>query len=275
MRNGKKPRPSHLDRLHAAGGKVAPIRPSAGAEPGRALFKYARTGLPWVTLKGAISLDGRIATSTGASRWITGAASRRCTHRLRNQVDAILVGANTARKDNPRLTVRLAKKSKKSPVRIVLDSHLRLPSALRLFSPVKKPRTVVATVEALESRKARALIERGVEVWRVGSRRGRVDLENLLRRLGQEGLIHLLVEGGSEVNTAFLRAGLADELVLFVAPKLLGSDGIPWVRGLSVPSVARALRLSHLSAERCGEDLVLRALVAPPSLARGVPPTQV
>src|SRR5262249_15997992 len=82
-------------------------------------------------------------------------------------------------------------------------------------------------------------------------RRGRVDLEKLLRRLGQQGLIHLLVEGGSEVNTAFLRAHLADELVLFVAPKLIGSDGIPWVRGLSVPSMARALRLSHLSAERC------------------------
>jgi len=275
VRNGKKPRASQLKRWHAAGGKIAAIRPAADPEPSRALLKYARTGLPWVTLKGAISLDGRIATATGASRWITGAASRRCTHRLRSQVDAILVGANTARNDDPRLTVRLAGKQKKSPVRIILDSHLRLPWTLRLFSRRKKPRTVVATLEALESRKARALIGRGVEVWSIGSRRGRVDLEKLLRRLGEEGLTHLLVEGGSEVNTAFLRARLADELVLFVAPKLIGSDGIPWVRGLSVPSVARALRLSHLSSERCGDDLVLRALFAPPSLARGAPPTQV
>jgi len=275
VRNGKKPRPSELKRLGGAGGKVAPIRWPAGSKPSGAFLKYDRTGLPWVTLKGAISLDGRIATATGESRWITGGASRRRAHRLRHQVDAILVGANTARQDDPRLTVRLRGKQRKSPVRIVLDSHLRLPRTLQLFSAGKKPRTVVATLEAPKSRKARALIRLGVEVWRVGGRRGRVDLKKLVHRLGEEGLIHVLVEGGSEVNTAFLRARLADELVLFVAPKLIGSDGIPWVRGLSVTSVARALRLSQLSAERCGEDLVLRARFAPASLARGAPPTQV
>jgi len=224
--------------------------------------KSIRTGLPWVTLKAAASLDGKIATLTGDSRWVSGGQSRRRAHHLRDQVDAVLIGAHTARRDNPRLTARLPKRSGKNPARIVLDSNLRLPRGLRLFSPGKKPRTIVVTLQSPVGPAARRLIARGVEVWNVGGRQGQVDLEGRLRRLANEGLIHLLVEGGSEVNTSFLRERLADELVLFLAPKLIGSGGLSWVGQLGVSSVARAPKVRELTAEKCGEDLILQALLS-------------
>jgi diaminohydroxyphosphoribosylaminopyrimidine deaminase / 5-amino-6-(5-phosphoribosylamino)uracil reductase len=222
-------------------------------------FKYTRAGLPWVTLKAAASLDGKIATLTGDSRWISGAQSRRRAHYLRDQVDAVLIGADTARKDNPRLTARLPNRSGRNPARIVLDSKLRLPRGLRLFSPGGKPRTIVVTLQSPAGRAARRLIARGVEVWNVGNRRGRVDLKRLLRRLAKERMSRLLVEGGSEVTTSFLRERLADELVLFLAPKLIGSDGLSWVGPLGVSSVAGAPKVRELTAEKCGEDLILHA----------------
>lgn len=214
---------------------------------------------PWVTLKAAVSLDGKIATLTGDSRWVSGAQSRRRAHHLRDQVDAVLIGANTARRDNPRLTVRLGQRSGKNPARIVLDSDLRLPEGLRLFSRNKQPRTIVVTLQSPHSRAARRLIARGVEVWNVGGRRGQVNLQGLLRRLAKEGLVHLLVEGGAQVNASFLRERLADELVLFLAPKLIGSDGLSWVGRLGVSSVAQARKVWELTAQKCGEDLVLKA----------------
>jgi diaminohydroxyphosphoribosylaminopyrimidine deaminase/5-amino-6-(5-phosphoribosylamino)uracil reductase len=228
----------------------------------RPFFKYIRTRLPWVTLKAAASLDGKIATYNGDSRWVSGGQSRRRAHHLRDQVDAVLIGANTARRDNPRLTARLSKGAGRNPARIVLDSGLRLPIGLRLFSAASKPRTVVVTLQSPEARTAQRLIARGVEVWNVGSRRARVDLEGLLRRLAKEGLIHLLVEGGSEVNTSFLQQRLVDELVLFLAPKLIGADGLSWVGPLGVSSVARAPKLREMTAEKCGEDVILQGLLS-------------
>ncbi len=261
---GRDPNPlvngTGIARLRSAGVEVRTgVLQSEAEQFNRPFFKYIRTGLPWVTLKAAASLDGKIATLTGDSRWVSGGQSRRRAHHLRDQVDAVLIGARTARRDNPRLTARLPKRSGKNPARIVLDSNLRLPRGLRLFSPGKKPRTIVVTLQSPAGRAARRLIARGVEVWNVGGQ-GQVDLQGLLRRLGTEGLIHLLVEGGSEVNTSFLRERLADELVLFLAPKLIGSDGLSWVGRLGVSSVARAPQFRELTAEKCGEDLIVQAL---------------
>lgn len=225
----------------------------------RPFFKMVTSGLPYVTLKAAVTLDGKLATATGDSRWVTGEAARARVHQLRDQVDVILVGANTVRADNPQLTTRLPQGGGKDPVRVVVDSHLRVSPQATVFTQRSLARTVVATCEDTAGRKARRLLSAGAEVWQLPEREGRVDLEALMRRLVKEGLNHVLVEGGAEMYGSFLREALADELLLFVAPKLIGSEGLSWSGSLGVTQMAQALSVSPLSFEQVGEDLLLRA----------------
>ncbi len=224
-------------------------------------FKYVRTGLPWVTLKSAITLDGKIATATGDSRWISGQRARAWAHRLRDQVDAIVVGANTVRLDNPRLTTRLPRGGGHNPVRVVVDSRLRLSAERAVFAKTSGAPTIVATLQDPSGLRARRLRRRGVEVLRVQGRGGRVDLADLLHQLGGRGMLHLLVEGGAQLHAGFLRQGLADELVLFIAPSLIGGDGLSWVGSLGVRRMKQAIKVRDLAVERVGEDLLVRARV--------------
>lgn len=228
----------------------------------RPFFKHVRTGMPWVTLKAAVTLDGKLATARGDSKWVTSEVSREHVHRLRDRVDAILIGANTARLDDPKLTTRLPNGEGRDPIRVVVDTRLALPPRLRLFTQRSPAKTIVATVASADGRKARALARAGVEVWQVGGK-GQVDLAQLLRRLGQEGLTHVLVEGGAALFGSLVRAGLADELVLFVAPKLLGGDGLSWLGPLGIGRMGDAVRLQEVSHEQSGEDLVVRGRLAP------------
>ncbi|ATB32490.1 bifunctional diaminohydroxyphosphoribosylaminopyrimidine deaminase/5-amino-6-(5-phosphoribosylamino)uracil reductase RibD [Melittangium boletus] len=225
----------------------------------RPFFKAMTTGLPYVSLKAAVTLDGKLATATGDSRWVTGEQARAWVHRLRDQVDVILVGANTARRDNPQLTTRLPGGEGKDPVRVVVDSRLRLPATLTVFTQRSPARTVVATLEDPAGRKAKRFLAAGVDVWQLPEKKDQVDLEALMRRLAKEGLNHVLVEGGAEMYGSFLREELADELLLFVAPKLIGGEGLSWSGSLGVKQMARALTVSALSYEQVGEDLLLRA----------------
>jgi diaminohydroxyphosphoribosylaminopyrimidine deaminase/5-amino-6-(5-phosphoribosylamino)uracil reductase len=227
----------------------------------RAAAKRAQTGLPWVTLKAAISLDGKLATSTGDSRWVSGKKAREYVHRLRDQVDAILVGANTARIDNPQLTTRLGRKRGRNPVRVVLDARLRLPTRLKIFESPSVARTIVVTVQANDAPAAKKLIQRGLEVWQVPGRAGRVNLLTLLRRLGDEGFSHLLVEGGAETHGSFLEQGLADELLLFIAPKLVGSRGLSWTGQVQVDRMRAAVELEEVVIRPEGNDVLLRGLL--------------
>lgn len=224
-------------------------------------FKYVRTGLPWVTLKSAITLDGKIATATGDSRWISGERARAWAHRLRDQVDAIVVGANTVLLDNPRLTTRLPRGGGHNPVRVVVDSRLRLSAQRAVFAKTSRAPTIVATLQNPSGLRARRLRRRGVEVLRVRERGGRIDLEDLLHQLGGRGMLHLLVEGGAQLHAGFLRQGLADELVLFIAPSLIGGDGPSWVGSLGVRRIKQAIKVRDLAVESVGEDLLVRARV--------------
>ena len=214
-------------------------------------FRYIESGRPFVTLKAAVTLDGKIATRGGDSRWITGEAARREVHRLRDRVDAVLVGAGTARADDPLLTARLPGGRGRDPVRVVLDSRLELPSSLKLFRPTSAAPTLVATASTRARR-----FGPGVEILRCRGVGGRVDLADLLARLGRRGITHLLVEGGGQVHAALLAAGLVDRLMLFVAPRLLGG-GLDWLSGEGPLRVADALRLEDLRVRRVGEDLLL------------------
>jgi diaminohydroxyphosphoribosylaminopyrimidine deaminase/5-amino-6-(5-phosphoribosylamino)uracil reductase len=215
-------------------------------------FRFITARRPYVTLKAAVTLDGKLATGRGDSRWVTGPEARAHVHRLRDRVDAVLVGAGTARADDPRLTTRLPGGGGHDPLRVVLDTGLALPARLRLFRQRSPAKTIVAHASARTRR-----LGPGVELLRCRRGPGGVDLADLLARLGERGVTHLLVEGGASVHGAFLRAGLADRIALFVAPKIAGGDGKSWVGGPGVDRMADALRLTDVEVEEVGEDLLV------------------
>jgi diaminohydroxyphosphoribosylaminopyrimidine deaminase/5-amino-6-(5-phosphoribosylamino)uracil reductase len=208
------------------------------------------------TLKAAITLDGKIATVAGESQWITGDAARADVHRLRDTHDAILVGIGTVLADDPRLSVRLPRG--RDPIRIVLDSQLRTSPRAKLLPRGKPPRTIIATSERAPAAAERALVRAGAEVWRLPAHRGgRIRLDALARRLGDEGILSVLVEGGGEVHAAFLAARLADELVVYIAPKVVGGAAPSWVGGAGLAKLASAYRFHVRSAAQLGDDLRL------------------
>lgn len=223
----------------------------------RPFFKWMKARMPFVTLKAAITLDGKLASSTGDSRWVTGEAARERVHRLRDQADAVLVGAGTVEKDDPQLTTRVP--GGRDAVRVIVDSKLRLSPNAKVFTQPSAAKTVVATLQKVDSPKARKLAKQGVDVWNVPARGGRVDLKSLLRQLGEAGLLHVFVEGGSEVFASFLKDELADELLLFIAPKIVGASGISWAGELGVKEMAKALKLEATKVDRVGEDILVTA----------------
>jgi len=215
-------------------------------------FRFITSGRPFVTLKVAATLDGKIAARGGDSRWVTGPASRARVHRLRDQSDAVLVGAGTALADDPRLTARLPKGRGRDPLRVVLDSSLSLPSRLGMFRPGPGRPTLVAFATGRPP-----AAREGVEFLRCRSREGRVDLRDLLRKLALRDVTSLLVEGGGEVSRAFLAAGLVDRILVFLAPKVVGGDGISWVAGPGVSRMSEALSIVDVKVSRVGGDILV------------------
>jgi diaminohydroxyphosphoribosylaminopyrimidine deaminase/5-amino-6-(5-phosphoribosylamino)uracil reductase len=220
-------------------------------------FKLVSTGLPFVSLKIAQSLDGKIATETGDSKWITSEKSRVMVHKLRSQYDAVLVGAGTVKADNPDLTVRLVKG--RNPYRVVLDNNLTLPLNSSVLTDDSIHQTIVFAdrkVEQVKPRKIRELKSRGVSLVLLnGSRGGLLSLRGVLKKLGSMGIGSVLVEGGSRVFSSFLKERLADKLLVFTAPKIIG-DGIPWLNGFGVKSVKDALAFSRFRFENIENDVL-------------------
>ena len=207
---------------------------------------------PRVTLKLATSLDGRIATASGESQWITGEAARAEGHRLRASHDAILVGIGTALADDPLLTVRHPGLEDRQPVRIVLDSRQRLAPDSRLALSAHESPVIVLTVQLPSP----ALVRAGVEVIQVhAGHDGRPSMKHVLTQLRGRGLISLLVEGGGEVAASFLREAAVDRIEWFRAPVLLGAEGRPCVAALTLAKLADAPKFRRLSAEPVGDDL--------------------
>jgi diaminohydroxyphosphoribosylaminopyrimidine deaminase/5-amino-6-(5-phosphoribosylamino)uracil reductase len=217
---------------------------------------HRRTGRPWVRLKLASSLDGRIAARDGSSRWITGEKSRSRVHRWRDELDAILVGVGTVLADDPRLDCRRARG--RDPIRVIADSRLRTPADARILTAGGAPVWLACTRTAPATR-AHALVAAGAEVLRLTASARRVDPGALLDRLGEKGITSILVEGGGELAAGLLRAGLVDEICLFTAPLLIGGDGIPMIESLGVANLGEALRLGEVSISRSGDDSLLVA----------------
>jgi diaminohydroxyphosphoribosylaminopyrimidine deaminase / 5-amino-6-(5-phosphoribosylamino)uracil reductase len=249
-------------RLRKAGVEVLTgVLADEADQMNRPYFKRVTTGMPFVTLKVAVTLDGKIATATGDSRWVTGPEAREWVHRLRDQVDAVMVGANTVRVDDPQLTTRLPGGVGRDPLRVVVDSHLTLSPGRKVFRQRSEARTLLATLESPEGKRARRFAGPGVEVWQAKGRAGRVDLRALLKQLAERGVNHVLVEGGAQLFGTLLREGLADELVVFIAPKLIGGAGLSWSGNLGIREMAKALKVGALSVEAVGEDLRVTAML--------------
>lgn len=219
--------------------------------------KHVSTGLPFLVLKSALTLDGKTATASGESRWITNEKSRHYVHSLRAMVDAVMVGVGTLLADDPELTVRHVRG--RSPLRIIVDSTLRIPDAARVLGSEQPPGTLIATVS--DDRERIAVLEaRGVQVVRCASEGGRVDLRDLMVHLGGRGIQSILLEGGSELAGAALRQGLIDKFILFYAPKFLGgSDGFGLFGGVSAVRMDQAFCLETARVRRFGGDVMIEA----------------
>jgi len=220
-------------------------------------FKYMSTGYPFVTVKYAQTLDGRIATRSGHSRWISSPPSLKFAHRLRSLHDSILVGSGTILKDDPELTCRLVKG--RNPRRVIVDSSLEIPLSSKVLLDQDRAKTMIFTTTSEHREKLKILSDRGVDIRVVeGDHNGRINLRELLKAMGQEGIASVLVEGGSRIVTSFLKEGLADRLIVITAPKILGK-GIEAVGDLGIDDLDRAIRLDIKKIIRNGDDIVLDA----------------
>jgi diaminohydroxyphosphoribosylaminopyrimidine deaminase / 5-amino-6-(5-phosphoribosylamino)uracil reductase len=220
-------------------------------------FHHMRSGRPFVHLKLATTLDGRIAAAGGDSKWVTGEQARLRAHELRAEAGAVLVGANTVRTDDPMLTARDLPATPPVVTRVVLDPHLTSSPESRLANSAQAAPVVVFTTETAVDGREKKLEERGVEVVAAPGSDEDMDLHFVLEELGGRGIKGLLVEGGGETATRFVREGLADKMTLFYAPKLLGSEGVPMIGALRATKVAESLQFSVSDVEKIGEDVAV------------------
>ena len=250
--------------LREAGVEVADAILTDHAErQNRAFVAAMRLGRPHVTLKAAMTLDGRIADRQGESKWITGEEARASAHRLRSECDAIVVGVGTVLRDDPALTVRRERPWPREPYRVVLDTHARTPAGARLIAAATPARALVITGEGARPDRVAALRTAGATVVPVETRDGRVDPRAALAALADREVRAVLVEGGSDVHGAFVDAGLVDRVAVFVAPRLLGGrQATPSIGGFGRP-LAGALRLGTLEVVRVGDDLLIEADLRP------------
>ena len=247
-----------IARLRAAG---IPVDVGCGAAAATVLnagfLSRIERGRPHVTLKLATTLDGRIATRSGASRWITGTDARRMTHALRARADAIMVGSMTAITDDPELTCRLPGLTARSPVRVVLDSRLRVPLTARLVASAAEVPTWILTVPPGNRQRTDALRRAGVTVLRIDARDdGSVDLPAGLAALATRGITRVLVEGGARLAAALLLDDLVDEIVWFRAPTVLGEDGLAAVAGLGIDAIGALRRFTRTDLRAIGDDVL-------------------
>ena len=244
--------------LEAAGiGVILGEEEAPARELMEAYFKWITTGQPLVVVKYAMSLDGKIATGAGESRWITGEEARRRVHRLRQTCDAVAVGIGTVLQDDPQLTARDEQRSplERQPLRVVIDSQGRLPTDAQMF---RAPGRTLVAVAKISSEREDALRQVGAEVLAAPAEDGRVDLKALVQALGAQEVTSLLVEGGGTLLASLFQARLVDKVIAFLAPTIIGGREAPTpVEGAGFPHLADALRLERVSLEQVGEDVLI------------------
>ena len=223
--------------------------------------KVMQTGMPFVIMKTAMSLDGKIATRSGDARWISGELARKHVHKIRNYVDAILVGTETVLKDNPRLTCRLATGSVEHPIRIILDRRNRIPLTANVFKNSRSQPVIYVTGPDISSARQKALVARKVEILNGKFGKNGFHIKPLLKELANRDMNSILVEGGAELNASVLKAGVVDRVVAFISPMLIGGGKAPgFLGGQGVMKVNNAIKLKDLEVTKIGEDLMVEAI---------------
>jgi diaminohydroxyphosphoribosylaminopyrimidine deaminase/5-amino-6-(5-phosphoribosylamino)uracil reductase len=254
-----------LRRLRAAGLDVeVGLCAEEAAEVNAGFLSRLQRGRPLVTFKLATSLDGRIAIATGESQWITGPPARERAHALRASHDAIMVGTGTVVADDPQLTCRLPGLDHRSPVRVVIDRHLRIPPTARIIADARRVPTWVLTLRSADPGRRAAFLANSVTLIDMDDdREGKIDLAEALKALGEGGITRLLVEGGAQLAAAFFRARLVDRLVWVHAPLVIGGDGIPAIAGFDLAALADGRAFERLSMETIGDDVLTTFRVRP------------
>lgn len=222
--------------------------------------KYITTGLPFVTLKLAATLDGKIAASTGDSKWIGSERQRKLAHKLRSASDAVIVGVGTVLRDDPKLNARLSGREIRQPIPVILDRTLRTPPGSSMFKVHGS--VIIATVKSANPARKKRLEEAGGKVLEIGhDRQGLPDMKKLLRELGRNEIVNVLIEGGSKAAASALKSGLVDKIAFFYAPKILGGDGVSMIDGLGIKSVKNAVQVTDVKITRLGEELMVEGYV--------------
>jgi len=223
-------------------------------------IKYITTRKPFVLLKSSITLDGKIATCTKESKWITGKESRELVHQLREEIDAIMVGIGTVINDNPNLTAYLKADKIKDPVKIIVDSKLRIPSDANVFKSDSK--VIIATTAVADIEKIKILQDRKVDVLVIEEQEQRVNLVKLMEELGKKEITYIMLEGGAEINASALKSNIVDKVMFFIAPKILGGqDSISAIGGKGCEKLTDAFNIHDLNVFRTGNDIVIEGYI--------------
>jgi len=217
-----------------------------------AYIKFIKTKKPFVILKLAMSLDGKIATSTGDSKYITSREARKYVHQLRNDVDAVMVGINTITRDNPILDARLVKG--KNPTKIIVDSTLKISERAKVLKDPSK--VIIATTKKAPKKKIDKLHQKGIQVLILKPKAGLVDLRELMKELGKSGITPIMIEGGAELSGNAIKEGIVDKILIFTAPKLIG-NGLGPLKNLGIKKVNKAIQLKNISTKNIGKDLLV------------------
>jgi diaminohydroxyphosphoribosylaminopyrimidine deaminase/5-amino-6-(5-phosphoribosylamino)uracil reductase len=217
--------------------------------------KFITRRLPFVTLKLAATLDGKIAAASGDARWISGEDSRLTVHRMRNEVDAIVVGIGTVKADDPQLTCRIP--GGRNPRRIVLDSRLGIELSAAILHQVDPAKTIIVTGTAVARAKLRSLEALGAQVWSMPLRHREVAWLPLLRKLAALGIVSVMIEGGAAVAASALKAKIVDKIIFFYAPKFIGGDGRAMIAPLNIRRVRNSIPLKKIRVEKSGADLMI------------------
>ena len=252
-----------IERLKENGVEVeVGVLENEALELNRIFLKYIQTKLPYVVMKTAMSLDGKIATATGHSQWISSPESRQYVHGLRNELKGILVGVNTVITDDPKLTTRLNGETGRNPIRIVVDSKGRIPLSARMLKDGLTNPVIIATTSGFSEEKRQSLEESGHKVLILAEQDGKVDLNQLMFELGRLGIDGILLEGGGTLNESALKSGIVDEIRFIIAPLLLGGrDAITPIEGAGFNTIDEGIRLHHMTTSRIGDDILIRAKV--------------
>lgn len=220
-------------------------------------FSYIKKKRPFVVLKTAMSLDGKIATKTGDSKWVTSESSRKFSHELRGKLDAVMVGINTVINDNPSLNVRYGN-YRNNPIRVIVDTNLKIPINSKVLSEKLESFTIIATTKNFDEKKYEILKSKeNIKIVVAEEKNGHVDLKDLLNKLMEFNISSILLEGGGVLNASMLKENLVDKFYIFIAPKIIGSDGKPVIGEMNFENLNDVIKLSELELKKISDDILI------------------